>query len=155
MNYPFGRNILLSTVGFDRVLNAFTDLEKSVSENKATSYPPYNILKLSEHDYAIELALAGFKREEIEITVEDHKLTVTGKVDQQRQAQYLHRGIATRDFTHHFTLAETVVVQSADLKDGLLIIRLENVVPEAAKPRRIEIGSASEPTLIPEDRLAA
>ncbi len=154
MNYPFGRNILLSTVGFDRLLNAFTDLEKTTAENKATSYPPYNILKLGEHDYAIELAVAGFKRDEIEITVEDQKLTVVGKADQQRAAEYLHRGIATRDFTHHFTLAETVVVRNADMQDGLLVIRLENVVPEAAKPRRIEIGVSQEPQLISE-KLAA
>ena len=153
MNYPFGRNILLSTVGFDRLLNAFTDLEKSVSENKSSSYPPYNILKFGEHDYAIELAVAGFKQTEIEITVEDSKLQVTGKVEQTRDGEYLHRGIATRDFTHHFTLAETVVVRGADMRDGLLVIRLENVVPEAAKPRRIEIG-AVEPRLVDERQAA-
>lgn len=154
MNYPFGRNILLSTVGFDRLLNAFSDLEKSVSENKSVSYPPYNIIKLGEHDYAIELAVAGFKQEEIEITVEDSKLQVSGKVEQTREGEYLHRGIATRDFTHHFTLADTVVVRGADMKDGLLVIRLENLVPEAAKPRRIEIGGSTEPRLV-DDRRAA
>lgn len=154
MNYPFGRNILLSTVGFDRLLNAFSDLEKSVPDNRSTSYPPYNIIKLGEHDYAIELAVAGFKQQEIEITVEDNKLQVTGKVDQARDVEYLHRGIATRDFTHQFTLADTVVVRSADMKDGLLVISLENVVPEAAKPRRIEIGTNSEPRLVDQRRAA-
>lgn len=154
MNYPFGRNILLSTVGFDRLLTAFSDLEKSVSENKSVSYPPYNIIKFGEHDYAIELAVAGFKQQEIEITVEDGQLRVTGKVEQAREGDYLHRGIATRDFAHHFTLADTVVVRGADMKDGLLVIRLENVVPEAAKPRRIQIGGKTEPQLL-DDRKAA
>ena len=154
MNYPFGRNILLSTVGFDRLLDAFNDLEKSVTEAKTTTYPPYNILKLGEHDYAIEIAVAGFNTSEIDITVENNKLTVTGKVDQGRSAEYLHRGIATRDFIREFTLAETVVVRSADMHNGLLVINLENVVPEAAKPKRIEIGTKAEPRLV-DDRQAA
>lgn len=154
MNYPFGRNILLSTVGFDRLLDAFNDLEKSVTETKTASYPPYNILKLGEHDYAIEIAVAGFNKNEIDITVENNKLTVTGQVDQAKEAEYLHRGIATRDFTREFTLAETVVVRSADMQNGLLVINLQNVVPEAAKPKRIEIGSAAEPRLV-EQRQAA
>lgn len=154
MNYPFERNILLSTVGFDRFLNAFNDLEKTVAETKATSYPPYNILKLGDHNYAIEVAVAGFTKNEIDITVENNKLTVTGKVDQERQADYLHRGIATRNFTREFTLAETVVVHSADMQNGLLIINLENVVPEASKPKRIEIGTGEQPRLV-EQRQAA
>lgn len=154
MQYPFGRNILLSTVGFDRLLDAFSELEKSVSDNKAVTYPPYNIIKHGEHDYAIELAVAGFERDELDVTVENSKLTVTGKVNQERSGEYLHRGIATRDFTREFTLAETVIVQSADIQNGLLNIRLQNVVPEAEKPRRIEIGSNSEPRLV-DDRIAA
>ncbi len=154
MNYPFGRNILLSSVGFERLLNAFSDLENTVNDNKAQSYPPYNIIKQSEHDYAIELAVAGFKRDEIDITFEGDKLTVTGKVSGQRQGDYLHRGIATRDFTHQFTLAETVIVKSADLEDGLLVIRLQNVIPEEKKPRKILIGGQLEPLLV-EERKAA
>jgi len=154
MNYPFGRNILLSSVGFERLLNAFSDLENSVAENKAQSYPPYNIIKQSEHDYAIEIAVAGFKRDEIDITFERDKLTVTGKVSAQREGDYLHRGIATRDFTHQFTLAETVIVKSADLEDGLLILRLQNVIPEEKKPRKIMIGTNVEPLLV-QDRKAA
>lgn len=154
MQYPFGRNILLSTVGFDRLLDAFSELEKSVAETKAVNYPPYNIIKFGEHDYAIELAVAGFERAELDVTVENNKLTVTGKVNQDCGGDYLHRGIATRDFTREFTLAETVIVQSADIQNGLLNIRLQNVVPEAEKPRRIEIGSNSEPRLV-DDRVAA
>ncbi|MCD8503964.1 MAG: Hsp20 family protein [Burkholderiaceae bacterium] len=154
MNYPFGRNILLSTVGFDRLLDAFNDLEKSVAETKAATYPPYNILKLGEHEYAVEIAVAGFNKDEIDITVENNKLTVSGKVDQARDGEYLHRGIATRDFTREFTLAETVVVRSADMQNGLLVINLENVVPEASKPKRIEIGIKAEPRLVDERQAA-
>lgn len=154
MNHPFGRNVLLSTVGFDRLLDAFNDLEKSVAETKTASYPPYNILKLGEHDYAIEIAVAGFNKDEIDITVENNKLTISGKVNQGREAEYLHRGIATRDFSREFTLAETVVVRSADMQNGLLVINLENVVPEASKPKRIEIGARVEPRLIDERQAA-
>ena len=143
MNYPFGRNVLLTSVGFDRLLNAFSDIEKTVADNKASNYPPYNIIKLGNHDYAIEIAVAGFDRDEIEITVENNKLIVNGMIAAQRDGDYLHRGIATRDFTHHFTLAETVLVKSADLQNGLLVIRLENVIPETAKPRRIYIGETT------------
>jgi molecular chaperone IbpA len=155
MQYPFGRNILLSTVGFDRLLDAFSDIEKSVADNKSVSYPPYNIIKLGEHDYAIELAVAGFERDGLEVTVENNKLTVTGNVNSERIGEYLHRGIATRDFTREFTLAETVVVKSADIENGLLKVKLQNVVPEAEKPRRIEIGAPNaEPRLV-EHREAA
>lgn len=154
MNDPFGRNILLNSVGFERLLNAFSNLENTMAENKTPSYPPYNIVKESEHDYTIELAVAGFKRDELDITFEGDKLTITGKVDGQRQGDYLHRGIATRDFTHHFTLAETVIIKSADMQDGLLIVRLQNVIPEEKKPRKISIGQ-SQDTLAFEDRKAA
>jgi molecular chaperone IbpA len=154
MNYPFGRNILLSTVGFDRLLNAVTDIEKSAADCKTVSYPPYNILKISEHDYAIELAVAGFDESEIEITVENNKLIICATLSQSREGEYLHRGIANRGFKREFTLAETVVVQTADMQNGLLTIKLQNVVPEATKPRRIEIGGQREPRLF-EHREAA
>jgi len=154
MNYPFGRNMLLSSVGFERFINALSDFENTASENKTPSYPPYNIVKEGEHDYTIELAVAGFKREELDITFEGNKLTITGKVDGQRPGDYLHRGIATRDFEHHFTLAETVVIKSADLQDGLLIVRLRNVIPEEKKPRKIAIGQAQDALLF-ENKQAA
>ena len=144
MNYPFGRNLLLNSVGFDRLLNAFGDIENAMGENKAQSYPPYNIIKKTDHDYVIEIAVAGFKRDELDITFEGDKLTVTGKVREQRDGQFLHRGIATRDFTHQFTLAETVLVQSADLVDGMLEIRLQNIIPEEKKPRKIMIGDVQQ-----------
>jgi molecular chaperone IbpA len=156
MNYPFGRNILLSTVGFDRLLDAFSDLEDTLPENKAASYPPYNIIKRGDHDYVIEIAVAGFRRDELDITFEGRKLTVTGKVNANRDGEYLHRGVAMREFTHKFTLAETVVVKSADLEDGMLVVRLQNVIPEEKKPRKILIGSDAKYLVDePAERVAA
>ena len=144
MSYPFGRNVLLSSVGFDRLINAIEEMSTGETFNKAQSYPPYNILKKNERDYAIEIAVAGFKNDEIDITAEGNKLTVGGKVRADQSGEYLHKGIANRDFSHDFTLAETIVVRSADIVNGLLTINLENVIPEEKRPRKILIGGNSK-----------
>lgn len=144
MSYTFGRNVLLNSIGFDRLIDAFEQMSTGEGSNKAHSYPPYNIVKLNEHDYAIEIAIAGFKRDEIEITSEGNKLTVSGKYKADPVGEYLHKGIANRDFRHDFTLAETVVVGSADIEDGLLVIKLKNVIPAEKLPRKIPIGGAQE-----------
>jgi molecular chaperone IbpA len=153
MAYAFGRNLLLNSVGFERLIDAFQQLETGDPAARAQTYPPYNIVKQNEHDYQIEIAVAGFQQEDISITAEGNKLSIVGKVQASTQGEYLHKGIATRDFSHQFTLAETVVVRSADMVNGLLIIRLENVVPEEKLPRKILIGG-SEKQLVKE-RLAA
>lgn len=145
MSYPFGRNVLLSSVGFDRLINAIEEMNAGEALNKAQSYPPpYNIIKKNERDYAIEIAVAGFKNDEIDITAEGNKLTVVGKVKIEQSGEYIHKGIANRDFSHDFTLAETVIVRSADIENGLLIIKLENVIPEEKLPRKILIGGNSK-----------
>lgn len=143
MSYPFGRNLLLSSVGFDRFFDVMEEMSHGEPFNKAKSYPPYNIIKKNERDYAIEIAVAGFKNDEIDITAEGNKLTVVGKVKAEQVGEYLHKGIANRDFSHSFTLAETVVVRSADIENGLLVIQLENVIPEEKLPRKILIGGNS------------
>lgn len=140
MSYPYGRNLLLSTIGFERIIDAFEQIGSTEGPNKAQSYPPYNIIKLNDRDYAIEIAVAGFKKDELDITAEGNKLTVTGRVKAPQAGEFLHKGIATRDFTHEFTLAETVVVRAADIESGLLVVRLENVIPEEKMPRKIIIG---------------
>ena len=160
MRVPYTRNLLLSTVGFERLIDAFEKLDATGLDAKTQSYPPYNILKKDEGDYAIEIAVAGFHRDEIEIEAEGSKLTVSGRVKAERQGEYLHRGIGTRDFSHQFTLAETLVVRSADIQDGLLIIALENVSPEEKRPRKIPIGqafgtTAKEASLLVDERKAA
>ena len=156
MSYTFGRNVLLNSIGFDRLIDAFEQMSAGDSGNKAHSYPPYNIVKINERDYAIEIAVAGFRRDEIDITSEGNKLSVVGKYRAESTGEYLHKGIANRDFRHEFTLAETVVVDSADIENGLLIIRLKNVIPAEKLPRKIAIGDT--PQFIAEDsqqRLAA
>ena len=143
MTYPFGRNLLLSTVGFERLIDAFEQIENAEGAGKAQSYPPYNIVKTGEQDYAVEIAVAGFDASELDIVAEGNRLTVTGKVKAPAKGEYLHKGIATRDFTHRFTLAETVVVRAADIRNGLLVIDLRNVIPEEKLARKITIGEGA------------
>jgi molecular chaperone IbpA len=153
MAYAFGRNVLLSSVGFERLIDAFQQLESGDSVSRAQTYPPYNIVKHGENDYMIEVAVAGFQQDEIDITVEGSKLSIVGKVKANAQGEYLHKGIATRDFNHQFTLAETVVVRSADMVNGLLVVRLENVIPDEKLPRKIFIGGSAKTVV--DTRLAA
>ena len=131
-----------TTLGFERF---FDDVEKLLASDVAkvsTSFPPHNIIKLDESRYVVELAVAGFSKNEIEISVENGTLTVKGeKQEKETGVQYLHKGIGTRSFTKSLTIADTVEVKGAEFKDGILRIGLENVIPEHKKPRKIEIGS--------------
>ena len=123
------------TVGFDR---HFQLLEELRNANKST-YPPYNIVQVDDEEtYLIEIAAAGFTKSDIEITSQDNSLTVTGKKDAD-SADYVHKGIAARDFEQKFALADDVKVISASMKDGILTIRLEREIPEHKKPRTIPI----------------
>jgi molecular chaperone IbpA len=129
-------------LGFDRF---FDDVEKLLNmdvQKTASNFPPHNILKLDDSRYIVELAVAGFSKDEIEISVEDGTLTVKGeRKDVEANFQYLHKGIGTRSFTKTLTIADTIEVKGAEFKDGILRIGLENIVPEHKKPRKIEIGS--------------
>jgi len=144
MSYTLGKNVLLNSIGFDRLIDAFEQMSSNEGANKAHSYPPYNIVKINERDYAIEIAIAGFRQDEIDITSEGNKLTVTGKFKNEPAGEYLHKGIANRDFKHEFTLAETVVVRSAQVDNGLLIVKLENVIPAEKLPRKIPINNSNQ-----------
>ena len=132
-----------STVGFDRLTSA---LESAMSaEDSAFSYPPYNIEKTGEDTYRITLAVAGFGENELEIEQREDTLTVVGeKKSQNGQAQYLYRGIAGRAFKREFQLADHVRVTGASMDNGLLHVELVREVPEAMKPRKIEVKRASE-----------
>ncbi len=138
--------LLRSSVGFDHV-NRLFELANRVDET-ATSYPPYNIEKRGEDAYRITMAVAGFDQSELDITVKENSLIVTGKAVEQtatqdgEQVSYLHRGIARRAFERRFELADTVKVVGAELKDGLLHIALKREIPEAKKPRQIQINTA-------------
>lgn len=135
------KNLLPSTVGFDRLLSTIEDFDTLFMEGrKAASYPPYNIIKTDDTNYTIEIAVAGFSRDDLDITAEGNKLTVTGTIKSEENKEYLHHGIGTRNFTHHFTLSDTVVVKSADIVNGLLLVKLENIIPEEKKPRKIPIS---------------
>lgn len=138
MNY--GKSLLPSSVGFDRLLSTVDEFEKMFSTTKLATYPPYNIIKEDDTHYTIEVAVSGFKRQDIEVETAGNKLYVNGAVQSATtDIEYLHRGIGTRDFSHKFTIADNVVVKEADLVDGLLKIRLVNILPEEQKPRKILI----------------
>lgn len=131
-----------SSVGFDnltRVLDAVTRYDDT-----QVAYPPYNIVKESDDEYRITFAVAGFGQDDIDLTVENNTLTVKGKVNQDNtSAQYLHRGIAGRSFERRFQLADHIQVTNAVMENGLLHVELKREVPEALKPRTIEISAAS------------
>ena len=130
---PFRR----SAVGFDRL---FDMLESSAAAGAGENYPPFDLIKEGEHDYRIEVAVAGFKQSEIEITSHQNVLVIRGAKADDAAANYIHRGIATRSFERRFALADHIHVTGADLHDGMLAITLKREIPEAMKPRRIEIG---------------
>lgn len=130
---PFTR----STVGFDRL---FDVLDRQFSNSVSTSYPPYNIIKTGEDSYQIEIAVAGFREDELDITVKDYVLSVTGEQKRdEEEVNYLHKGISARTFNRTFTLGEHVEVKAATVQNGLLIVDLERKVPEEAKPKKIAI----------------
>ncbi|HEV2815629.1 MAG TPA: Hsp20 family protein [Allosphingosinicella sp.] len=135
-----------STVGFDRLF----DFLESASRAEQDNYPPFDIEKLGDDSYRITLAVAGFKRDEIEIVAHQNMLTITGRRgdDRGKDGNYLHMGIATRAFERKFELADFVRVTGADLSDGLLRIELAREVPEAMKPRKIDIGGTARPETI-------
>ena len=129
-----------SVVGFDRL----ADLLDSASTEAASGYPLYNIERTAENAYRIEIAVAGFKAGDLNIEVKENLLTVQGRKAANDEAKrYLHRGLAERNFERRFQLADYVVVQDAQLANGLLAISLNRELPEALKPRRVEIGTAT------------
>jgi molecular chaperone IbpA len=110
------------------------------SNKKTTSqFPPYNVKKVDEDNYTIELAVAGYYREDLEIKVEKDTLTIKSEKEKDEKSNFLHRGIAGRNFTQHFTLGEYMIVKSASLENGLLLINIERELPDEAKPKTIKI----------------
>ena len=134
---PFRR----STVGFDRLFDMIESARADISD----TWPPFNLEKDGEEGYRITLAVAGFRPEEIEVVAQQNQLIVSGRKEDQdgEDDRFLHRGISARAFERRFQLADFIQVRSADFENGLLSISLEREVPEAMKPRKIEIGSGS------------
>jgi molecular chaperone IbpA len=138
-NFDFSP-LFRSTIGFDRV---FDLLDQASRVQPMTNWPPYNIEKTGEDEYRITMAVAGFSPEEIELVQQENVLLVTGqKHPDPEGVEFLHRGIAARAFKQSFSLADHVKVTGATLENGLLVVALKREVPEALKPRRIEIATA-------------
>ena len=135
--HPLYRNAIGVDRLFDRLIN-------NIESTSQTNYPPYNIVQVDENEYFIEMAVAGLDEEDLEITQDQSTLTITGKIEVSETLNYLHKGIAGRSFRREFTLADHVEVTEANLKKGILFIRLKRELPEAMKPKTIAIGQASE-----------
>ena len=128
-----------STIGFDRL---FDLLENSSLGQGSENYPPFDLIRLDDNHYRITLAVAGFSKDEVDITAQQNQLIVSGRKGDDEGTEYIHRGIANRQFERRFGLADFIKVAEADLKDGLLSIDLVREIPEAMRPRKISIGGA-------------
>jgi molecular chaperone IbpA len=131
----------IQTIFNDPFFLGFNDQFVRWESNKktASSFPPYNVKKVDEDNYIIDLAVAGYDRDELEIKVEKDTLTIKSNKEGDDKSDFLHRGIAGRNFTQHFTLGEYMVVKSASLANGMLSIQIERELPEEAKPKTIKI----------------
>jgi molecular chaperone IbpA len=125
-------------IGFDTM---FDQMERRFANSVSNNYPPHNILRLGDNEYAIQLAITGFAKSEISVTVEENVLVVKGEsmTTDYAPEQYLHRGLATRDFAKEFPLAEHIEVSGAEIANGMLTVKLIRNVPESAKPKVIDI----------------
>ena len=134
------QKLIRHTVGFDTIFDRFFNMDIT----RDSGYPPYNIRKQNELQYSIELALAGFSKEDIEVEVTDGQLVIRSKEnekEEEKSESFVHKGIARRSFMRTFSLSDDIIVKGADLKDGMLIVDLERVIPDEKKPRLIQIGS--------------
>ena len=138
-----------TAIGFDRLARL---MDSAVSAPEAPSYPPYNIEKTGDDTYRLTMAVAGFRPEDLDMTVKENTLVISGRVaNEGKSGEVLYRGIAGRAFERRFVLADHIVVEGADLANGLLHVGLKRVVPEALKPRKIAIGGGASPTAIAND----
>ena len=130
------------SVGFDSIFDEFDRMLES-TERYSTNYPPYNIKRVNDTDYRIEVALAGYSKDDIEVELKDSALTVRNKSKEQTVDEkgngVIHKGISTRQFERAFTISEDIKIKDAELKNGLLTIDLERIIPDEKKPRLIEI----------------
>ena len=137
-NFAYPRNAFL---GFDHIF----DRLESIQAHAKDTYPPHNVVKVNQMNYIVELAVAGFNEEHIDLEVKDHVLTITGDRPQRRsQDEYVHKGISARRFKKSYRLSEYTEVTGADLTDGILTVGLEVVLPEEKRPRKISITKNEE-----------
>ena len=136
------RDISPFAVGFDRTFNTLELLASSRA--KETNYPPYNIRKISENQYAIELAVAGFEDKDIDIELVEETLTIKGNRPKEASDGLLHQGLAARDFVKKFVLSDDMEIKGAALSNGMLYVGLERIIPDEKKPRKIKLTSKSK-----------
>ena len=137
--HTFPRDLFL---GFDSLFDTLHTFNES--QQAKQSYPPYNVIKKDESHYLIEIAVAGFDNDDINLTLEKGVLTIEGKKQSEDENEYVHKGISARNFKRSFTLADTMQVVGADVINGMLYIGLENVIPEEEKPKTINLGEFSK-----------
>jgi molecular chaperone IbpA len=124
-------------IGFDRALDTWNHVQ---TVSSATNYPPYNVIKVDEDNFVVELAVAGFSKTDIDVSTADGKLTVKGELKtEDNDSKFIHRGIAARKFTREWALGEYMEVKAAELKDGMLTISIERILPEEKKPKTIKV----------------
>lgn len=146
--FSIAKSILPQTIGFDRM---FTELENAQKQMQKVvrNYPPYNIKKVDDNRYVLELAVAGFGKHDIDLELQDGVLTIKGSTTLDTltkdgvDIQYLHKGIADSSFSRQFTLADTIQIKNAELFNGMLKIWLENIIPDSKKPRKIDITDSA------------
>jgi molecular chaperone IbpA len=127
-------------IGFDRM---FDELNRTFANSRTDNYPPHNVVKLDDTHYVIEVAVAGFAETEIDVELKENVLTVRGEQTKtEKEVEYLHKGISARNFTRTFTLADNMKVCGATVKNGILAVALEQIVPEEQKPKKIQITFA-------------
>jgi molecular chaperone IbpA len=127
-------------VGFDNIFNELERLVDGTAPTRNTSFPPHNIIKLDDNKYVVEMAVAGFGQDEVDVELQDGTLIVKGEKKDQTEVDYVYRGIATRSFTKSIRLNDSIEVRGAQFKDGILKIALENIIPEHKKPRKVEFS---------------
>jgi molecular chaperone IbpA len=123
-------------IGFNRQVARMNEVHQNAINQ---SYPPFNIVKIDDDNFCIDIAVAGFSKDDLSVSVEDQTLIVKGEIETDKEDNFIHKGIATRKFTRHFSLAEYIEVKSAEVENGMLCIMLEREIPEAKKPKQIKI----------------
>jgi molecular chaperone IbpA len=137
-------------VGADKFAQRMQETVEHIAKTAGAAYPPFNVKKTDENKYVLELAVAGFGKQDIELTLEDNKLVIKGNssIDSEEAVDYLHKGIADRAFTRSFALNDNVVVNNAAMMNGILKIWLEHIIPEDKKPKKIDITDVEDPMAV-------
>jgi len=144
-----------SSLGFDRLFNELDSMLNTTLDHTQEKFPPHNIIKIDDEKYIVELAVAGFDEDEIDITVKDGVLSIEGaKKETKEEVNYLHKGIGTRAFKKTLKLVDTIEVHGAQYKNGILRVGLENVIPEEKKPRKVEINSKKNVSFFKQELLS-